>query len=904
MPTALFDITDLQPALEQGAEIVTANDRLRRHILASWNQHQQARGLSAWRAPRLAPLNRWLENHWQQLLERGYPGCTGIIATRHQRQLIWEQIIADSPDTQGLLQPEPLAQQADAALTSLQLWRIDPKSLRDDSFINSNTQCFLNWLDAFEKRLQLRGMITPQTAQAIVGDAFADGTLPTYPILHLVGFDDLPPLHQAILEQASAQQIEHRDAGAPDNQCRRTSAPDSDSEVRAAALWALEQLQRQPEASIGIIVPDLGQRRDQIERIFCEVFEPAAALPDVPRYTLPFNFSAGVPLGNTALIHSALGLLGLLKDHWPLAHICSLMHSLFWSDADAELTLRTALTSRLRDLGKFEISGSDLRYHAQRLSEALSPEDAAPMATDLARRLQHIDEQRHRLPRSASARYWASAFTHHLTLLGWPGSRRPDSQEYQQLGLWYELLETFAGLDATGSDLTLSQALRQLAQLAGQTPFQAQTPDSPIQILGVLEGAGLRFSHCWVLGLHHRQWPPVPAPNPLLPLDLQRREQMPHATAERELTFARSLTDNYRRCATDVIVSSPHGDDQGDATPSPLIRALPETPMVELLGEHSSAFERYQQALAEAQELEAVPTANGPRFISSDKAPGGSSLFKQQAACPFNAFAQLRLGARQPDPPVAGLSPAERGSILHEVLATLWTQLRNSDTLAGTDDDTLADMIRTATAASVQTVQQRRPRELGPVYCALEQERLQRIIGRWMALERERPAFEVIATEKIDVVEFAGLKLKLIIDRIDRLPNGELLLIDYKTGASLSAKQWHSERPDEPQLPLYAVTQGTDVHAIAFAQLNPKALQWIGLGDLQSPLPGLHPPSTDWDEQLGEWQSVLEKLARDFIDGDARVDFKDATAQRYSEELLPLNRALEKPKGSEPLGIK
>ena len=42
-------------------------------------------------------------------------------------------------------------------------------------------------------------------------------------------------------------------------------------------------------------------------------------------------------------------------------------------------------------------------------------------------------------------------------------------------------------------------------------------------MLGRAESAGLRFDHLWLAGLAQASWPPVPEPNPLLPLAVQRR---------------------------------------------------------------------------------------------------------------------------------------------------------------------------------------------------------------------------------------------------------------------------------------------------------------------------------------------------------------------------------------------
>jgi len=106
-------------------------------------------------------------------------------------------------------------------------------------------------------------------------------------------------------------------------------------------------------------------------------------------------------------------------------------------------------------------------------------------------------------------------------------------------------------------------------------------------------------------------------------------------------------------------------------------------------------------------------------------------------------------------------------------------------------------------------------------------------------------------------------------------------------------KSWLSERPDEPQLPLYAITHSDKISAIAFAQINAKSMQWIGMGEMNVAHEGIYPSAQEWPLQLQEWQTILQQLAEDFISGDARVDFKDINAQAYTQDLLPLNRALE-----------
>lgn len=884
MIAALFDITTLAEPLARGDLILTANNRLRNHMLRAFAaQHTTL----VWQPPAIQPLNHWIDDRWRALQDSAYPHTACLIASALQRQLLWEEIILGSEVGPALLQPEDLTQSADAALRNLQLWRVNAKQLNDES--NLNTVNFKEWLASFENALRARELITAESAQEILLQAFKENNLRRYPRIYLYGFDDLPPLAQELLTSACEQLIALPAQTVANALIQRTEAVSDQAEMRAAALWSQAQLKQNPAAVIGIIVPNLGQCRTQVERIFTEVFEPLAALPQTPRYTLPFNFSAGTPLASTPTIESALNLLNLNRKRWDLEPLCRLLQSPFFGDANAELGVRSSLSARLRKLGQFTVSASDLHYHSQKICARLGHTHS----DNLAARLLTLENDRRAIVGKRSASYWVNLFQQQLQQLGWPGTRRLDSQEYQQVKLWQQLLDDFCTLDGANFLFDLSQALKYLSKFAGTTPFQAQTPDSPIQILGALEGAGLQFSHCWVMGLHHRQWPPIPAPNPLLPIALQRQNNMPHASAERELVFARALTENYRTCAAQVVFSSPHSNGDNELRPSALIRDLPLTPLDDMLAQHQSALQQNYQVIARSQMLELVHCARGPALpVALPLVRGGSSVFKLHAACPFNAFAQLRLGAKQIDAPVVGFSAVERGTILHNALATFWRQVQTSQQLNALSDAELPALLNQAIAAALQPLQQKRAHELGKFYCQLEQERLARMLVEWLNIEKTRPPFSVVAIEEDQLIEFSGLRLNLRIDRVDQLQNNELLVIDYKTG-SPKAKSWLGERPEEPQLPLYAVSHVEAVAAIAFAQINAKGMAWIGTGKLSVFHEGISPPTQEWDEQLQEWRHVLQQLAQDFSAGDARVDFKDSSARQYAQDLVPLNRLLE-----------
>ena len=157
----------------------------------------------------------------------------------------------------------------------------------------------------------------------------------------------------------------------------------------------------------------------------------------------------------------------------------------------------------------------------------------------------------------------AHAISEALRIVGFPGERELDSSEYQTLKKWQEVLAGFAVLDSVmPRDYLTARHYRACASMAADVLFQPETPEVPIQILGVFEAAGMAFDHLWVMGLSDEAWPSQPRPNPFLPVELQRAAGLPQGSVDASLELAYRLTDAWLRAADEVILSHPrHGDD-------------------------------------------------------------------------------------------------------------------------------------------------------------------------------------------------------------------------------------------------------------------------------------------------------------------------------------------------------
>ncbi len=66
---------------------------------------------------------------------------------------------------------------------------------------------------------------------------------------------------------------------------------------------------------------------------------------------------------------------------------------------------------------------------------------------------------------------------------------------------------SLASLDLTAPPMNLAQVSGLAAATGRQCRFQVEDEGAPVQVMGMLEAAGLRFDHLWIMGLHDEALP-------------------------------------------------------------------------------------------------------------------------------------------------------------------------------------------------------------------------------------------------------------------------------------------------------------------------------------------------------------------------------------------------------------
>ncbi|MEX2241362.1 MAG: PD-(D/E)XK nuclease family protein [Burkholderiales bacterium] len=840
--------------------VVTPNRRLAQALAREFDAGQAAKGLPVWETADILPFSAFAERLYEDALYSDLAVSLPLLLTGAQAQALWEAAIRASRWGEALLAVPQAAADCVRAWELTHAWRIDGALASFPG--NDDAKAFAEWSKEYAKRCEREDNTDEARLADVVAPLLKESALRKPQLLVTYAFDVVTPQEQDFFDACAKAGIEVRSCS-PDRRVGHGPTlrvfPSAREELDAAAQWARAKLESGAQR-IGVVVPELSVRRREVLRVFSRVLRPDYNLPGREKRALPFNVSLGSPLSDYPLVRTALAILELAAHEVPFEQASRLVRSPFIAGAELEMARRALLDAHLRRVAPAKLS----------LGKLVALVKGAPV---LRQRLEALFATLR--PGSDSPQDWARHFTELLDAAGFP-DRSLDSDEFQTRAKFNETLAEFAKLERVAPKLSFGQALAHLRRLCDETLFQPESPDAPIQVLGILESAGLEFDALWVSGLTDEAWPLHASPNPFIPPALQKKAGIPEASPEATLERAKRITQGWLEAADEVVVSHAAHEEDRDLIASPLISGVPGSPGTP----ETMRVARYRDVLFAKRRVERVKDGKAPALAT--KTPrGGTRILVDQAACPFRAFARHRLAAEALEEPVEGLDARARGSLLHELMKELWTSLKGSE---GLKED-VAPAIEKAARKAVAAAKLEQP------LAGLELKRLAKLAREWLEVERERDAFEVVAMEEKRKLSVAGLEINGRIDRMDRLSSGGHAVIDYKTGRT-TPQEWLGERPDDPQLPLYALNS-ENVSAVAFAKLKTGEMRYMGFSRAEDAIPRVQ-AAKNWDALVAGWRQELEALGAGFASGEARVDPKRMLQTCRYCDLQPLCRVYER----------
>jgi probable DNA repair protein len=785
--------------------------------------------------------------------------------------IVWGQIVGRDVALRPVLLPAGLGSVAQRSWELLHAYRIPPASLVDDP--SPEVQSFGRWVVEFSRWLQQGGWLDPAQAASVVGP------LPAGTPFEFIGFDRCTPAQTAFVERMAAAGASITVHGVmPDDvplSALRVDCNDFEAELETAARWVAARLQGRPQDRLALVVPDLGRERSRVRRILDRVLVPDAsftggAAPESTAYEL----ATARPLLERPVVAAALAWLDACVVPPELAAASALLRGAHDGAAGSESFDRAELDVALRKSG---VQRTGLDYLACEARQHGCTATAALLHAATARAQSWTGV---RLPS-----LWAPEFFALWRDVGWPGSE-PGSAEHQAVQRLQSLLGDLGASDDVTGPLRAGSALSLLRELAAQTAFEPQEIAAPLLVIDPDTAIGMHFDATWICGLDAARWPAPASPDPFLPRDWQARQGVPGATAELSEQQARRTLQRLVAAAPTAICSVPRFEDEAPLLPSALLAGLTPLAAPPLWPGVQAARAQFDARPA----LESLLDGSLPAFAAHQVVKGGARLLELQAACPFRAAVELRLGGVALEDPVTGIAATERGSLAHAVLEAFWLELRTQSALLALSLDERVERVREHVRATLAPLRAGAD-AVGVQLLQLEQRWLEARVLELLELDAARAPFTVEHIEALREVDVGGVQTRIVLDRVDRLADGSCAVIDYKTGPSARPTAWMGERPELPQLPLYVHAIGREqVSAVAFGIVCTGNTEYRGYARDSAVFPGLKAfdatkapfkEYADWDELLQAWQRRLESIAREHAVGDARLAPNPSRACRY-----------------------
>ena len=303
-----------------------------------------------------------------------------------------------------------------------------------------------------------------------------------------------------------------------------------------------------------------------------------------------------------------------------------------------------------------------------------------------------------------------------------------------------------------------------LDQIAVRPPYGGHPR---VAIYGLLEARMSRADLVICGGLVEGTWPATPASDPVLAPAVLRALGIPGADFRIGLSahdFAAALG------APEVVLSHALRDTGGPTVPSRFLLRI--RAMLGDLTQLEIAAVDWAKALDHGPKVDPAPRPQPMPNAEQRRVDIAATALDRLRGDPYQFYANAILRLAALDPIDADPSPAWRGTAVHAILEE-WHQ-------AGASVGALVPIAEHALEKM----------SAHPLMRALWQPRLIAAL-QWIETEQQdllREGRQVAAFERWGDITVRGVKIKARADRIDRLPDGTLAIIDYKTGKPPSGK--------------------------------------------------------------------------------------------------------------------
>jgi len=390
-------------------------------------------------------------------------------------------------------------------------------------------------------------------------------------------------------------------------------------------------------------------------------------------------------------------------------------------------------------------------------------------------------------------------------------------------------------LDAVYNDLhslmflETSQSYEKWHTLFSRRLQQGHFEKTSLKIFDPKSIQGARIENLWVLGAQSENWV-VSHQLPALPR-----------------TTHKSTTLSYvKHCAKHIIYSLPNIGDSGEKLTLP---------------DYIKAEETHPQSTDNKIKINHFKNWHVSETIPS--ITGGVSLIQDYATCPFKAFARQRLKLSAKTQLSHDILPHHFGTITHDVLETLYQDIKQNDDLATIKPTDITSAVEELWHKSPNT------HRLHQEIQSILKQRLIDTVITWIEVDKQRKSFTIKSLESKVKLTLNNHQINIRIDRIDQI-NGQDILIDYKTGRA-NLMDTFNPAFTSPQMALYTLSQDT-VPTIAYAKVMHTDCCWQSVNldcdtERHKALVARHDDKLSFEELKSRWETQASICLQQYEQG-------------------------------------
>jgi RecB family exonuclease len=623
------------------------------------------------------------------------------------------------------------------------------------------------------------------------------------------GFKSLNPLDREFLTTIDAQELPSKNLQFLTN---NTIFRSDEDEIKSAIKWACDLYAQDRSKSIVLVHPQLEDYKHKFSYYFNQTFDEF----DLQTKDKSFNIS----LGNSLLqykmatdLYLALSIIyDLSKNSAKITDLIKLISSNYF-DFSYDL------------VAKIEAINSEILP-----TEHLSDLGLESLLIEIPKNLSYTD-------------YLIELETI-LNHLGFLANKNLSSDEYQLL---VKIKQELQNLTKNSQQVSFKTFLGDVHYIFSTAIFSPQSGERQIQVMGMLEAEGLNFDYAWVMGLNQDILPAPLNPPEYLAVNVCQKFGVAHCDFTHNLIDAKLSIKLLKNLANEVNFSCALMINEVAAMPSLM---LDWQDSVLSFDEQKNA-NNYKQ----------IQLKNIATHFVGDKLKSAIKVINSQNLCPFSGFA-TRLNLMDEQEKTIGISPIDKGLILHKSLELIYQQIKNKSQLKSLGNEDKNQLINSSLSQAMQGFSD-------DILTRLSQEYFAQKITKFLELELKRDDFEVITTEGLKTISMADLKITIRLDRVDRDVDGKIIILDYKTGG-VSIKSV-CERLTQVQLPIY--TYAVASNAVGFIEFKDEPCYKYIADDkiLPTSSRAITKCDNNYAEQQELWHKQLVNIITNFKNGDARI---------------------------------